>query len=258
MGRLAAYLGPRSSVAALLEGGSYSLAQQSTDHADGFGLAWYPEDGRQEPVRLLSDAPAGRADHLLEVPRRYGAQCAVASIRKADHLPADPGGAQPFAAGNYLFAYDGVLENYEEVFLRPLREGLSDVQYRALRGCSPEELLFATWLDALEDDGADALATGLEKMVEKVHGLAQAAGATASFAVVVSDGSCLITLRTATQGPPPPLYTIVAEEGAPLPSTGRVVASEPLFPGAWSSLDPHSLVIFTVEADEAADEETDS
>ena len=105
--------------------------------------------------------------------------------------------------------------------------------------------------DALEDDGADAMATALEKMVERVNGLAQEAGVAASFAVVVSDGSCLVTLRTATQGPPPPLYTIVAEEGAALPVTGRVVASEPLFPGAWSSLAPHSLVIFTVESDEA-------
>ena len=103
------------------------------------------------------------------------------------------------------------------------------------------------------------MAGALESMVGTVGDIATAAGVAASFAVVATDGHCLVTLRAATQGPPPALYTIVAGADAPVPESARVISSEPLFPGAWSSLDPHSLVIFTLEAgaDDDAESNTD-
>lgn len=257
MGRIAAYLGPRTTVATLIEGGSYSLAQQSSEYPDGFALAWYPEDETPEPVSIRSGRPAARAEHLLEVPRRYSSECVVAGIRKARRLPAGRDGLQPFADGRFLFSFDGELERYEEVFLRPLRDRLSDEAYQSLTSNEPDELLFATWLDALrgqESQDAEGMAAALEAMVGTVGDIATAAGVTASFAVVATDGHCLITLRAATQGPPPALYTIVAGADAPVPESARVIASEPLFPGAWSSLDPHSLVIFTLEAQDEAPE----
>lgn len=252
MGRLAAYLGPRTTISNLLEGGSYSLAEQAREYPDGFGLSWYPEDDEPNPVGISSQRPASRAEPLLSVPRRYQSECMMAAIRSADQLPASAGGQQPFAHGRYLFTFDGELERYGEVFLRPLRDRLSDHSYQSLKTNEPAELLFATWLDALsasEAEGPEAMASALETMVSTVGDVATAAGVAASFAVVATDGHCLITLRAATQGPPPALYTIVAGEDAPVPDSARVVASEPLFPGAWSSLDPHSLVIFTLEED---------
>lgn len=260
MGRIAAYLGPRTTVATLIEGGSYSLAQQSSEYPDGFALAWYPEDDDPQPVSVRSGRPAARASHLLEVPRRYESECIVAGIRKARRLPASRDGLQPFQSGRYLFAFDGELERYEEVFLRPLRDRLSDEAYQSLTSNEPDELLFATWLDALrenESHDAEAMAAALEHMVGTVGDVATAAGVAASFAVVATDGHCLITLRAATQGPPPALYTIVAGAEGPVPESARVIASEPLFPGAWSSLDPHSLVIFTLEA-ETSEGDTDN
>ena len=255
MGRMAAYLGPRTRIADVLEGGSYSLLQQSSECPDGFGVAWYPEDGDPTPVSLTSALPAARAEAVLGVPRRYESECVVASLRKAAHLPAATCGHQPLSAGPFLFTYDGELERFEEVFMRALRDRLSDERYQGLRTNGVAELLFATWQDALEDDGGpDAMASALEKMVGTVGDIAAAAGVGASFAIVVTDGQCLITLRAATQGPPPALYTIVAGPDAPVPATARVVASEPLFPGAWSSLDPHSLVIFTVEPEAEQDD----
>jgi glutamine amidotransferase len=248
MGRMAAYLGPRTKIADVLEGGSYALLQQSTECPDGFGVTWYPDDGDPTPVGLTSELPGARAESALGVPRRFESECVVASLRRAARLPAALAGHQPLSHGRYVFSYDGELERFEEVFMRPLRDRLSDERYQALRTTAVAELLFATWLDALEDaEGPDAMASALEKMVGTVGDIAAAAGVGASFAVVVTDGQCLITLRAATQGPPPALYTIVAGPDAPVPATARVVASEPLFPGAWSSLDPHSLVIFTVE-----------
>lgn len=249
MGRMAAYLGPRAPVATLVEGGSYSLAQQSSEYPDGFGLAWYPDDDTPAPVAVRSERPAASAGDVLEVPRRYETECSVAFIRKASEHPAGLAGLAPYRSGPYLFTYDGQLERFAEIFQRPLRDRLSDERYQALRTSEPGELLFASWLDALGDEnGPEAMASALERMVGTVSDVATASGATASFAIVVTDGHCLITLRAATQGPPPALYTIVAGDDAPVPATARVVASEPLFPGAWSSLDPLSLVIFTIEA----------
>ena len=85
-------------------------------------------------------------------------------------------------------------------------------------------------------------------MVGALQDLAISNEAHASFGIVASNGQCLVTLRTGTDGPLPPLYTVVAAgPETPLPPTGRMVASEPTFPGEWSSLEPHSLTIFTLE-----------
>ncbi len=247
MGRIAAYLGPQMSPATLLEGGSYALVRQAAEFADGFGLGWFPLDGHPDPVRVRSRMPLWSEGHTLEAARRYPAECAIAEIRRADAHPAELSGLQPFAATPFLFAHDGELERFDDVFRRPLTEGLSDAAFAAASGGTPSQLLFATWLDALQGrTDADAMAGALETLVGKVTQLATRAGAAASFAIVATDGSSLLTLRTATRGTPPPLYTIVAEEGSVVPVSGRVVASEPLFPGAWTSLDAHSLVIFTV------------
>ena len=239
--------------ARILEGGAYSLVAQAKEYPDGFGLGWYPEDGLPDPVRVKGLAPAWRIGPELEVPRRYPSPCALACVRRVAQPPPEVTDLQPFANGPFLFAYDGLLEAFGSVFLRPLRERLSPTRYQTLRGSTEAELLFATWLDALgQTGGPEASATALESMVSIVHDIAYAARVAASFAIVVTDGHNLVTLRTATQGPAPPLYTLVAPPSAPVPATGRVIASEPLFPGEWTSLDTHSLVTFSVEHHEEA------
>lgn len=248
MSRLAAYLGPSTPAAHVLEAGTYSLVSQARDFPDGFGIGWYPQDGRPEPVRFAVERPAWRAGADLEIPRRYPSRCAVAAVRRARQTPAGRSGIQPLTGGPFLFAYDGILEAFDTVFVRPLRERLGDARYRALRGSSAAELLFATWLDALDDSrGPEAAATALESMVSTVHDLAHASAVAASLAIVIADGENLVTLRTATGGPAPELYTIVAADDAPVPRTGRIITSSPLFAGQWTSLERHSLVIFSGE-----------
>lgn len=253
MGRIAAYLGPQTPAAALVEGGPHALVRQAAAHPFGFGLAWYPPDGDPEPVRLTSRQPLWAERQLLAVPRRYGASCAVAAVGSADR-PVELADLQPFQHGSLLFAHEGGLERFEEVFARPLRERLSERTYALVRGSTASELLFATWLDALgSGEGHDAMASALEVVVEAVHRIGAEKGAAGSFAILATDGRGLVTLRTAFGGPAPELYTLVAEPGSPLPATGRVVASEPLFPGSWTALEANSLVIFT--PDEVPDDQ---
>lgn len=250
MAKFAAYLGPSTKVASILEGGTHSLSKQSAEHPDGFGIGWYPEDDEGEPLALSTRLPIWSEDRLFKIVRRYSSGCSIAGLRKLrpDELD-EPASFQPIAHGPYLFFHDGELAKFREVYERPLRSRLSDKAYRLLKTAHPSELLFATWLDALgTETGVEATANALEQMVNVVREIGENAEAPATFGVVVADGRSLVTLRTAThEGTPPSMYTIVAQDNAPVPSTGRVIASEPLFPGAWSSLDPHSLVIFSAD-----------
>lgn len=249
MGKMAAYLGPPAPVASLLERGGRSLITQAGECPDGFGVAWYPGDADPEPVALTSALPLRREDRLLRVARRVRSRSMLAWVRRVG--PGDPlelGSARPLQYGPFLFHHEGEFSRFREVFDRPLRSRLKDHAYGLLEGSTCAELLFATWVDALgAGRSPDAIAGALEAMVTVVQEIALRAQAAATFAVVVSDGSNLVTLRTATAGDAPAMYTTVAEEGAPLPATSRVIATEPLFEGSWSALDPHSLVIFTTD-----------
>lgn len=246
MSRVAAYLGPSSPVATIVEQGTYSLAQLARSDADGWGVGWYPEDGQRDAVRLVSRSPLWTDAHHLELVRRLRSRCVVAGIRGCPpgQIP-ELSGAQPFAAGEYLFHHVGELSLFREVFERPLRERLSDRAHRTLGGLTDSELLFGTWRDALGDrHGADAMADALEQMVAAVQKIAHANATPATFTVVVADGTSLVALRTATHGTPPPLHTIVATKESALPEGARAISSEPLFPGAWNALEVHSLTIF--------------
>ena len=252
MAKFAAYLGPPTQVATLVERGTHSLVRQSAEQPDGFGIGWYPDDDQPEPLSVSSVLPIWSEDIILKVARRYASSSFICGLRKLRAEDRDaPPLIQPFQWNRHLFFHDGELSRFKEVFERPLRSQLGDIGHGMLKTSSASELLFATWADALSGStSADASANALETMANRVRDIALGADAPATFGVVVLDGRSIVTLRTATHGTPPPMYTIVAGEGTPVPPLGRVIASEPLFPGAWSSLDPHSMVIFS--ADEQA------
>ena len=249
MGRLVAYIGPETNIASAVEGGSYSLVRQAEECHDGFAVAWYPLDDAAEPVRIRSRSSIRADGHLLEVPRRYASRTVVAGVRQLPSgVASELAGVQPLQYGPYLFAQEGTLERFDEVFARPLLASLSDEHFASLKGRSPGEVLFACWLDGLNGTGPDAMATALEAVVGRVQEIATEKDVPASLALAATDGTCLLAVRTATHGPPPPLYTTVADDRAPVPPSGRLVASEPTFPGSWQSIDAHALMIFTVES----------
>jgi predicted glutamine amidotransferase len=250
MSRVAAYLGPLAPVATVVEQGTYPLAKQAASAPDGFGVGWYPDDGQEGALRLVSRSPIWAEEHLLKVARRLRSRCVLAGLRRCPPgtVP-ELSGAQPFDHGPFLFHHVGELSLFREVFERPLREKLGDRAHRSIAGTTDSELLFATWLDALGDRrGPDAMADALEKMLARVRQISHANGTPASFSVLASDGSALVALRSATHGSPPPLHTIVTSKDGSMPQGARIIASEPLFPGAWTALEDHSLTIFTPEA----------
>lgn len=243
MTSIAAYLGPALEIARIVEAEPAASALRERFRRP-FSAAWYPDDGLPEPVRFANRTTVPVDDSILDVPRRFTSECVVANLGPdGDHA------GQPFTHGPLVFTWDGVLEGYAEVFEPPLMERLSPEARHISAKRTPAALLFLTWLDHLQGrTDAESLADGLERMVGALQDLALTRGVAATFGVVASNGQCLVTLRTGTDATLPPLYTIVADsESEVLPATGRVVATDPTFPGAWTSLDPHSLVIFTLE-----------
>lgn len=234
MSLLAAYLGPTMKVTSL----------PSLDAEDGvlapFGLGWYPAQG-EPPLRTISRAYAAEGSVDLELAQGFSAECAMTSTG------AQPDGdAHPFRWGPLLFGYRGRLERYEEVFEAALLSRLSPAARAATRSRSPEAALFMTWLEMLQGNtDTDTLADGLERMVAAVQDLAVTAGAAATFSVVATNGECLVALRTGTDDDLPPLYTLVGSDETAIPTSGRIVTTQQVFPGSWTSLEAHSMVIFT-------------
>ena len=249
MPRVIAYLGSPCSVGALIEGGNPSFVTSSGDCAHGFGATWYPPDGEPSAARLVDRLPLAAAiHHRMMLGRLGGGSISVVAASELAEAPTTVEGLQPFAPGNFTFANTGDLSPYLDAFARPLRDGLGAAAHRWLPSSSPSAMLAAMWLDRLGDgQGPDAMAGALDSVISEVRRVAAPAAALATFGSVISDGRCLVALRTATHGEPPPLFTTLAAVGTPVPAGARVIASEPCFGGEWTELEPHALTIFTID-----------
>ncbi|MBX2810281.1 MAG: hypothetical protein KTR25_00660 [Myxococcales bacterium] len=255
MGKIVAYLGPPTFVSQVVEGGANSLAhQQVTDSSSGYGLGWYPTSPNtiypndiSSPVRIFSSYAVKADLQPLEVPRAYQSHCILATSWNCDTYNRNAASHQPLRSDSILLAMEAQIEGFQDVFLRPLTKELSDEAFGWMQGQSPSELCLALLHDSLESNDPDAMASALESVITRIQTIATTHDLPTSLAVVVTDGRALIAVRTATHGAPPPLYTTLADDYSPIPSSGRVVASEPTYPGAWQAIDAHALTIFVVE-----------
>ncbi|MBY6351339.1 ergothioneine biosynthesis protein EgtC [Rhodococcoides corynebacterioides] len=111
------YLGPARSVGDVLTAGTSSLMQQSwaprdmrgggTVNADGFGAAWWTDDGvghYRNPMPIWTDPAV--TDTLTSV----RSTAVVAAIRSATvGMPVDRSACAPFVAGRFAFSHNGVV-----------------------------------------------------------------------------------------------------------------------------------------------------
>jgi hypothetical protein len=230
---LTAYLGPSMPVLDL-------PGTRTEEGCVPFAAGWYSE-GQPEPLRTVARQHAALDDVDVELVRGFGSGCVLTTTG-----PQPAGDVQPFRWGPLLFGFRGQLDPFEEVFEKPLVSRLSPQALTATRSRSPEAVLFMTWLELLQGNvDTDHLADGLERLVATVQDLALTNQATANFATVVTNGTSLVTLRTGTSDELPPMFTLLGSDETPIPARGRIVTTEQLFPGSWTSLEAHSMVIFT-------------
>jgi gamma-glutamyl hercynylcysteine S-oxide hydrolase len=119
-----AYLGPPRSLDTLVLSPPHSLLRQSyaprdmrgggTMNADGYGIAWYPEDG-SEPVRHRRDCAMWTDDGLSGLARHSRSGAVLAAVRSATvGMPVVETAVAPFTDGHWTFSHNGVLPGWPD------------------------------------------------------------------------------------------------------------------------------------------------
>ena len=122
MCRHLAYLGPPVTLADLLLRPEHSLLRQSwapcdmrqggTINADGFGIAWYPEQ-EGPPVRYRRATPLWSDETLPGLADTVRCGAVLAAIRSATvGMPVTEIASQPFTEGQWLFSHNGVIAGW--------------------------------------------------------------------------------------------------------------------------------------------------
>jgi glutamine amidotransferase len=161
------YLGPPTTLAALLLAPSHGLLRQSyapadmrgggTVNADGFGVGWYPDP---EPVRYRSAAPLWSDGVFADLARATTATAVLAAVRSATvGMPVTAAAAAPFAEGRFLFSHNGVVRGWPSS-MAALAAALPVTDLITLDAPTDAALLWALVRHRLRagKDGADALA----------------------------------------------------------------------------------------------------
>ncbi|MDL4771829.1 MULTISPECIES: ergothioneine biosynthesis protein EgtC [Thermomonosporaceae] len=226
------YLGPATSLRALVYDGEHSLEQQSYAprmtqgnllNADGFGIGWYDRD--RTPVRFRRAQPIWTDTSFREVAGVVRSTCAVAAIRSATSgFPVDESCAQPFRAGSRLFSHNGTIDDFAGVEdrLRNLAGDLGGVQ--DARAPVDSALLFA--IAARRWRVGESLGDGLAGVIRDVAGLAPG-----RYNLLAADG---VALAATTWGDSLFVRATPAEIR---------IASEPLDGGpGWQAVPERSLV----------------
>ncbi|AOS62976.1 ergothioneine biosynthesis protein EgtC [Actinoalloteichus hymeniacidonis] len=246
MCRHLAYLGPATSLAALIFEGANSLERQSwaptmmrqggTVNVDGFGVGWFPAapDEARADVGSEADAPllyrrTGPIwnDHgFAEMSTVVGTRAALAAVRSATvGMPISEEACAPFRHGRWLFSHNGLLPGWPDSATR-LIETLPTAAL-ATSGATDSALLWA-WLRARLDAG-DPPASAVRDLVGAA---AQIPGSRLNL--LLTDGSTVVA-STWTHS----LFV----QSAP----GRLmVSSEPLDTAeGWTEVPDASLLVAT-------------
>jgi glutamine amidotransferase len=162
-----AYLGPPTTLSALLLAPSHGLLRQSyapadmrgggTVNADGFGVGWYADT---DPVRYRSAAPLWSDGVFADLARATTVTAVLAAVRSATvGMPVTAAAAAPFAEGRFLFSHNGVVRGWPSS-VAALAAALPVTDLITLDAPTDAALLWALVRHRLRagKDGADALA----------------------------------------------------------------------------------------------------
>jgi glutamine amidotransferase len=232
--RLLAYLGPPVTLQALLFDPPHSLHEQSwapqaqrsgVVNADGVGVGWYDLDRRPEPARYRAARPMWSDRSLASLAGVVVSTAVLAAVRSATPPSAtEETSTPPFVDGPWLFAHNGSVTGFRDGVGTRLRRSLSEHRDAGIGGTSDSEVLFALFLDRV-DDGMPAR-EALASVVD---------------AVDAEDGGYLTMI--AMDGPR--LVAVTAGDPLHVLATGASItlASEPFDDdGRWEAIPDGSLI----------------
>ncbi|WP_433528726.1 ergothioneine biosynthesis protein EgtC [Micromonospora sp. CA-263727] len=157
MCRHLAYLGPPTTLRALLFDPPHSLLRQSwaprdmrgggTINADGFGVGWYPDGGA--PVRYRRAQPIWSDPTIADLAAVTSTGAVLAAVRSATvGMAVVDAAAAPFAEGRWLFSHNGVVRGWPDSMV-PLAAALPVRDLLTLDASTDSALLWALVRDRL-------------------------------------------------------------------------------------------------------------
>jgi dimethylhistidine N-methyltransferase/ergothioneine biosynthesis protein EgtC len=239
MCRHLAYLGPETTLAAVLLDPPHGLYEQSwaprrqrygTVNADGFGFGWYAAE-QSEPARYRRALPIWADANLPDLARTVRSGAFLAAVRSATAgTSGDESAAAPFRDGRWLFSHNGALADWTRL---PTGEsGLASADLLALEAHCDSALVWAMVARRLRqrEPAGGALAAVVRQLA--------ALRPDARLNLLLTDGDTIVATRHGDT-----LWYRVAP--------GRVlVASEPDDGGSagwgpWREVPDHSLLLAT-------------
>ncbi len=240
MCRLAAWIGPSIRVEDLILTPSHSLVEQSLAaveskmavNGDGYGFAWYANDGRLGIYRDV--LPAWGDSNLASLGAMLESGLILAHVRASTYGAVARSNCHPFVSGRWSFMHNGQIADFVRC-RRKLEALLPDELYEQRAGITDSELLFLLLLKyGLDKNVSGACAQVLDILNRATASTRQPNRIT----VVFSNGQQLFALRHATDGKCPGLYSKRSKNG------GLVLASEPLDrdSAGWEAVAADSLL----------------
>lgn len=125
-----------------------ALGIQSVDHPDGWGVCYYIGNS---PHIIKADKPAMDCDIFKKVSGVVSSHTVLAHIRKSTIGNVSPLNTHPFQFGNWVFAHNGNIKNFEEK--KPsLHQLISNTFKPYILGTTDSEIIFYIILSELEKE----------------------------------------------------------------------------------------------------------
>ncbi len=245
MCRVAAWIGAPIALDEVVIAPPHSLLVQSQDaseaklavNGDGFGLAWYRQDGAG-PGQYRDVLPAWSDGNLTSLCQMIVSPLFLAHVRASTVGETARVNCHPFRYKNWSFMHNGQLGGFLRI-KRTLEAMLPDNLYHLRAGNTDSELLFLLLIQhGLASDPQGAVSRVLTILSE----LREQGDPPHRITSVFSDGESLYAFRYASDKKRPTLYERRA-------GTGRLVASEPLDGeiAAWRAVPPDHLMRITAD-----------
>jgi glutamine amidotransferase len=172
-----------------------ALGQQSNDHPDGWGVAFYIDGAphiTRSPLTALGDALFHRLSGVVS------SETVLAHVRRATRGPKTVLNCHPFQYGRWVFAHNGDIENFES----KREELLAEVAPRLRRfilGETDSEVVFFIFLSHLSSLGplsrrhsVEDVVSALRNALRRTREICDEGMARAMLTVIVTDGDTLV------------------------------------------------------------------
>lgn len=245
MCRLAAYLGPETSLTHLVFDINHSLEKQAwqprelreaTLNADGFGFGWYNDNA--DAARYRQVIPIWNDTNLKDLARSVQRSLWLCYVRSATPgLGTSLENTQPFTSQNWQFLHNGYINSFADQIRGQIRQTLHREAEAIVHGNTDSEYLFALIMHFFKVSG-DMLQAIRDSFLQLKQWLGQER---ALLNIMVSDGVQIIASRHAINGECPSLY--YGKDIDSFPAHSQLLVSERLNDDEhWQTIAPHQLI----------------